>query len=126
MSLAEQLGALRSRSDELVGVIAGLSAEEWQAETNCPPWRVHDLAAHLVTSGRGFVRSIERGLQGIVEPPSRTGAELVEANPPTVARALSEVTDQFEGLYSGLLEAALETICWHRRGNRSIRWYAAH
>jgi hypothetical protein len=43
-----------------------------------------------------------------------------------VARALQAVTDAFVGLYAGLDEAALETICFHRRGNRSVRWYAAH
>jgi len=126
MSLAEQLAALRSRSDELTRTISGLSSTEWQSETNCPPWRVRDLAAHLVTSGRGFVRSIERGLSGVVEPPPRSGAELAEADPPTVARALAQVTGDFEALYDGLAEAQLEMICWHRRGSRSVRWYAAH
>jgi hypothetical protein len=36
------------------------------------------------------------------------------------------VTDEFESLYAGLSESQLDTICFHRRGNRSIRWYAAH
>jgi hypothetical protein len=36
------------------------------------------------------------------------------------------VTDEFESLYAGLSDAQLETVCFHRRGNRSIRWYAAH
>lgn len=126
MSLAEQLAALRTRSDELVSTIGELSADEWQAETNCPPWRVRDLATHLVSGGRGFVRSIERGLSGVVDPPTRTGAELAEADPSTVARALAQVTGEFEALYDGRSEAQLEMICWHRRGNRSVRWYAAH
>jgi hypothetical protein len=43
-----------------------------------------------------------------------------------VARALLAVTDEFEGLYRGLREEQLEAICFHRRGNRSVRWYAAH
>jgi uncharacterized protein (TIGR03083 family) len=127
MSLAEQLSALRARSAELTGSISGLSSEEWQAETNCPPWRVRDLATHLVTSGRGFVRSIERGLSGVMEPaPPQSAADLTEADPGTVARALSQVTDDFERLYDGLSESQLQMICWHRRGNRSVRWYAAH
>jgi len=126
MSLTQQLAALRERSTELTQIIAGLSSEEWQGETNCPPWRVRELAAHLVTSGRGFVNSITRGLAGNLDPPPRSGAELAEADPPTVARALADVTDAFEALYAGLSEGQLETICWHRRGNRSVRWYAAH
>src|SRR5581483_7373959 len=38
----------------------------------------------------------------------------------------AEVTDAFEASYAGLSEKQLETICFHRRGNRSVRWYAAH
>src|SRR5579864_9157294 len=39
MSLAEQLAALRGRSAELVTTISSLSPDEWEQETNCPPWR---------------------------------------------------------------------------------------
>jgi uncharacterized protein (TIGR03083 family) len=74
------------------------------------------------------VRSIERGLAGSVEPPApgASGSDLAAADPTAVAAALADVTSRFEALYDGLSEAQLETICWHRRGNRSIRWYAAH
>lgn len=128
MSVAACLTALRQRSDELIRVIASLSPAAWQGETNCPPWRVHDLAAHLASSGEGFVASIQRGLAGDVEPPARSSrqADLAAAEPPVVAAALSNVTDAFEALYAGRSDEELETICWHRRGNRSMRWYAAH
>jgi hypothetical protein len=36
------------------------------------------------------------------------------------------VTDAFIAFYDGLSADQLATICWHRRGNRSVRWYAAH
>jgi uncharacterized protein (TIGR03083 family) len=126
VTVADCLAALRQRSDELVATIAALTPSEWQAETNCPPWRVHDLAAHLVTSGEGFLRSIRNGLVGSVEPPQARHAEQAEAAPSDIAAALGRVTDEFGALYAGLSDAQLETICWHRRGNRSIRWYAAH
>src|SRR6202011_186578 len=48
------------------------------------------------------------------------------ADPETVARALLTVTSDFEQLYAGLEERELSAICFHRRGNRSVRWYAAH
>src|SRR5690349_10561306 len=115
MSLGAVLVTLRARSDELTGTISGLNAEEWQRVTNCPPWRVHNLASHLVTSGRGFVTSVTGGLAGSVEPPARTGQDLGDAAPSDVARALSQVTGDFEALYDGLSETQLETICWHRR-----------
>jgi uncharacterized protein (TIGR03083 family) len=126
MSVAGCLSALRQRSDDLGRQIAALSPSEWDRETNCPPWLVHDLAAHLVSSGAGFVASIRRGLAGNTEPPERHSAAVSAASPSEVAVALGRVTVDFESLYDGLSETRLETICWHRRGNRSIRWYAAH
>jgi uncharacterized protein (TIGR03083 family) len=125
VSVSDCLAALRQRSDELGQQIATLSPAEWDRATNCPPWLVHDLATHLVTSGEGFLRSIRNGLAGTVEPPQPRAAEQ-SASPPEVAAALGRVTDEFESVYAGLTEAQLEIICWHRRGNRSIRWYAAH
>jgi len=119
------LGAIRERSSTIASTVRPLSPEEWSEVTNCPPWRVSDLATHIVTSGQGFVRSIRRGLEGIVEPaPPPTHS--LEGGPGAVADALLGVTDEFESLYAGLSDAQLETVCFHRRGNRSIRWYAAH
>lgn len=119
------LSAIRERSATIWAVLKPLSAEQWTASTNCPPWRVSDLATHLVTSGEGFVRSIRRGLEGSVEP-APGSAHALEGGPADVAEALIRVTEEFEWLYEGLSEEQLETVCFHRRGNRSIRWYAAH
>ncbi|HEY1298821.1 MAG TPA: maleylpyruvate isomerase family mycothiol-dependent enzyme [Chloroflexota bacterium] len=119
------LAGIRERSLAIAGVVRRLSSEQWEGSTNCPPWRVSELATHILTSGQGFVRSIRRGLDGVVEPVSGA-VHAVEGGPPEVAEALVRVTDEFEALYDGLLDAQLETICFHRRGNRSIRWYAAH
>jgi len=102
-----------------------LSDSAWHGSTNCPPWRVADLASHIVSSGQGFVRSIRRGLDGILEPAPGAPA-LADPEPASVAEALEAVTNEFESLYNGLSDAQLETVCFHRRGNRSIRWYAAH
>jgi uncharacterized protein (TIGR03083 family) len=126
------LSSIRELSDALVRDLLVLSPEAWDGPTNCAPWRVRDLAAHIVTSGEGFVASIRRGLAGSVEPsiPSaerqRRQAELESADPATVARAVEAVTVDFVGLYVGLQERELSAVCFHRRGNRSVRWYAAH
>lgn len=125
MSVDVRLVTLRQRSEELSALISTLSPTEWDGETNCPPWRVHDLAGHLVSSGNGFIGSIQRGLAGSVDPPSGHAAQH-DLEPAAVANALRDVTDRFEALYRGRSDEELETICWHRRGNRSMRWYAAH
>jgi uncharacterized protein (TIGR03083 family) len=126
------LTAIRELSRDVGEALTALSPEAWDGPTNCPPWRVRDLAAHLVTSGEGFAASIRQALKGSVEPSvsheerDRRQAELVAADPKTVARALSDVTATFEAPYVGLDEAGLAAIGFHRRGNRPVRWFAAH
>jgi uncharacterized protein (TIGR03083 family) len=104
--------------------IATLSPEEWIGPTNCPPWTVRDLCTHIVTSGQGFVTSIRNGLAGSTQQVPRSPTDFVDAQ--DVANALSQVTREFIGLYDGLTEEQLDMICFHRRGNRSVRWYASH
>jgi len=130
--LTRCLVALRTLSTALEEDLVALSPEAWNGPTNCAPWRVRDLAAHVVTSGEGFIASIRQGLAGSVEQSlsnkerHRRQTELEGADSVTVAAALQAVTAEFLRLYDGLQEQQLETICFHRRGNRSVRWYAAH
>ena len=58
--------------------------------------------------------------------PRRSQAWQQTASPVDVADALDALTNQFIGLYDNLSESQLDAICFHRRGNRSVRWYAAH
>jgi uncharacterized protein (TIGR03083 family) len=126
------LSSIRELSDALVTDLLALSPEAWDGPTNCAPWRVRDLAVHIVSSGEGFVANIRQGLAGSVSPGvsdeerHRRQTELEAADSETVARALQAVTAEFAGLYEGLQEDELSVICFHRRGNRSVRWYAAH
>jgi uncharacterized protein (TIGR03083 family) len=127
--VARCLTALRELSLALASDLEALSPVALDGPTNCPPWRVRDLAAHVVSSGEGFVDNIRNGLGGSVDPPGdRHGrqVELESADARTLADALEAVTRAFEGLYSSLEADQLEVICYHRRGNRSVRWYAAH
>src|ERR1700704_2404527 len=97
------LSSIRELSDALVRDLLALSPEAWDGPTNCAPWRVRDLAAHIVSSGEGFVDSIGQGLAGSVEPSvgieerHRRHAELQSADSEMVARALQAVTVAFEG-----------------------------
>jgi uncharacterized protein (TIGR03083 family) len=123
------LSSIRELSAALATDLQALSPVAWDGPTNCPPWRVRDLAAHVVSSGEGFVANIRQGLAGSVEPPTGNAArqaELAAADAEMLARALQAVTANFSGLYEGLQDEQLSAICFHRRGNRSVRWYAAH
>jgi len=154
------LEAITRLSAALADEVRALAPADWERPSNCPPWRVRDLAAHIVSSGEGFVANIRRGLAsaaatepGRGEPapvaaarpglgaPDRLGPatsgldesarlerqrELESADPALLARALQTVTHAFVSLYDDLSAADLATICFHRRGNRSVAWYAAH
>src|SRR5438874_2291806 len=67
------LSSLRELSSALVADLLLLPADAWVGETNCSPWLVRDLAAHIVESGQGFVGNIRRGLAGSVEPATAHG-----------------------------------------------------
>ena len=123
------LRAIEEASGSFTEEIAQLSAVEWDTPSNCPPLRVRDIAVHLVTSGEGFVVAVLRGLNGSVEPVVGDGTrqrELAAADTSIVAGALDAVTAEFVGCYAGLSEDQLAMLCFHRRGNRSVAWYAFH
>lgn len=126
------LTEIRALLDGLRAELAGMPPEAWAAETNCPPWLVRDLIAHIIVSGEGFAASIQQGLAGSVEPSisheqrEHRQAQLAVADPDTILRAIQAITDDFESLYAGLDDAGLNMIAFHRRGNRPVRWYAYH
>ena len=128
----ELLATLRTQSIALGRDVRPISKADWDSVSNCAPWRVRDLATHIVGSGEGFVDAITAGLSGSVEPNVPADVRAARqtwqqtALPTQVADALERITDQFIGLYQGLDEQQLDAICFHRRGNRSVRWYAAH
>lgn len=57
---ADVLGGLFAVWDEIDTVLAGLSDEQWQAQTPLPGWTVHDVTAHLIGT--------ESMLQGAATP----------------------------------------------------------
>jgi len=125
------LDAIRALSDALIATITTLAAAELDTPSNCAPWSVRDLVVHLVIGGAGFTSSVRQGLAGSVEPVGneerlRRQVELEAATPAILADALAAVTTEFLGLYEGLQDNALEAMCFHRRGNRSVGWYAMH
>ena len=126
------LGAIREQARALADEVTALSPEAWDGPTNCAPWRVRDLVAHVVASGEGFKMAVERGLVGQTDPPQTAEgrehrqAGLAAAEPAEVAGALDGNTAAFEALYAGLDESGLSAIGYHRRGNRPARWFAFH
>ena len=90
------------------------------------------LAAHVVTSGEVFATAVRHGLAGSVERSAdadlraRREAALEQAGPAAVAGSLRIATAVFVDIYDDLSDEQLSTLCYHRRGNRPVRWYATH
>lgn len=128
----QSLRYVRAISERLRDDLVVLPPAGWDAPTNCPPWPVRRLVAHVVSSGEAFRLSVERGVAGVTEPPlteeerARRMDELADATPTERIEALERVTNAIEALYARLGPEDLDQICYHRRGNRSARWYAQH
>jgi uncharacterized protein (TIGR03083 family) len=127
----QSLGYIRDVTRRLRNALVDLPPDAWDSPTNCPPWTVRQLVAHVISSGESFQLSVERGVAGQTEPPppaerARRMDELTAAPPEERIGALDRVTAAIEGLYGRLDARQLEAICYHRRGNRSARWYVHH
>ncbi len=126
------LAAIHELSEAFAGTLLSLEPAAWDAPTNCDPWRVRDLVAHVVTGAESFAISVRRGLAGSTEPAfgpdvrQRRQDELAAAGPAPLVQALRAATGEFGALYDGLEDDQLDAICFHRRGKRTVRWYAAH
>lgn len=125
------LAQIRRLSQSLGDELAALSSAEWDAPTGCAPWTVRHVLAHVVRGGEGFAGRIARGLRGSVKPPdpdegARRESELLVGTNAEMLAALAAATEDFEAQYAGLTDAQLETPVFHRLGNRSLKWFAAH
>jgi uncharacterized protein (TIGR03083 family) len=128
----QSLHYIRTLSQRLRGDLASLPPRVWDAPTNCPPWPLRRLVAHIVNNGDFIRLSVERGVDGITEPPlsaeerERQVNDLANASPAEMIQLLERTTAEFERVFERLGAEDLEAICYHRRGNRSARWYAQH
>ncbi|MFN8525632.1 MAG: maleylpyruvate isomerase family mycothiol-dependent enzyme [Chloroflexota bacterium] len=126
------LTLIRRESARTVALLDSLDTARWQQTSNCPPWTVRDLAAHVISGGTTFRVAVEQGVAGSVvqaiseHQRDQLMAEITANGPAGAARALEQATDAFEKTYQSLTSAQLDAICFHRRGNRPARWYVRH
>jgi uncharacterized protein (TIGR03083 family) len=126
----ESLRHIRTLTQQLREELASLPPEAWDAPTNCPPWPVRRLVAHIVNNAEFVKQNVERGAAGLTEPGvtpeerARRVQELAEAAPAEVIATLDRATAELEALFERLSAADLEALCYHPAGNRPARWYA--
>jgi uncharacterized protein (TIGR03083 family) len=109
--------------------LEGLSPEAWDTPTNCPPWPVRRLAAHMVENADFIRQNVEAGVAGRVEATlsieqRQERLRELAGSPEHLLATLPELTAALEGTLQRLSADELEAICFHPAGNRSARWYA--
>src|SRR5581483_1974928 len=107
-----------------------LPEEQWATVTNCPPWTIKRLGAHLITGVSSYLGSIERGLRGELGPwitPEERQRRMEEAeaqSPAELVGTLRAATDRFESTIGALDAEQVQKQATHSHGPRTIRWFA--
>jgi uncharacterized protein (TIGR03083 family) len=128
--VAESIRHLRDVSGRLRDELAELSAEAWDKASNCAPWPVRRLVAHVVENANFVRENVEQGVAGILDPKSsreerdKRVAALASVSAAEAAAALDQGTTDLERVLDGLSAEELERVCYHPAGNRPARWYA--
>jgi uncharacterized protein (TIGR03083 family) len=126
----EALRLLRIESEALCAELAALAPGDWDLATNCDPWTVRLLVAHLVRGAESYLMGLERGLEGVLEPAlsreQRTQRmhEIAAWKPTEILSELRAITDRFEAELGSLRPDQLDILGYHSYGPRPARWFA--
>src|SRR5581483_7851006 len=121
---------IRAETRRLRDTLSNLPAEAWDAPSNCPPWPVRRLVAHIVNNAEFIQQNVERGVAGLLEPgitPEERAKRvqyITDAPPAEVVSILDQTTADLEAAFERLTPEQVEAICYHPAGNRPARWYA--
>ena len=125
----EGLALVRAETERVLDLLGALERESWSRPTNCAPWDVRMMAAHLVRGAESFIASLERGLQGNLEP-AMTPEQRVERTNQIAAQSqqqilkqLREASGRFEELLAGMTPEQLALPATHVHGLRDAVWF---
>ncbi len=125
----EGLRRLRAESDAVCGEIAQLGADDWDRPTNCDPWTLRVLVAHVVRGGESYLTSLERGRRGNLEPAltreqrAQRMQEIAAQPTDKIVSDLRAMTDLFEREFRALIPDQLDVLAMHPYGPRPARWF---
>lgn len=126
------LALMAEERARFVGMLRSTSDEEWDALTNCAPWRVRHIAAHLASGDDAQRLSVERGQRGdLAEVFDRAErmrhTDELAARPKDDLLAVVERSGAgFDGLLASLSDEQLERRATHRIGPNPAWWFAPH
>ncbi|HZU06539.1 MAG TPA: maleylpyruvate isomerase family mycothiol-dependent enzyme [Chloroflexota bacterium] len=130
--VVEGLRLLRRESEALLAELRALAPADWERPSNCPPWDMRTLVAHVATGAEFHRSSVERGLAGIHTPAASREerqaltAALAAAGAERILAELAANTERFEAFFAQLTPAQLETLAFHNHGLRPARWFVPH
>lgn len=108
LSRGEAMALARVEADRILALLDGLTPQQWQVATECPPWTVRDLTTHLLGNHEGLASVGEqlRQLWGA----RRRGGDLVDAISATqladrAALTGPEIVGRLRAAFSGSIRA---------------------
>ena len=132
----DQLAPVTRQRKRLEALLADLDDSDWSAASRCDDWRVHDVAAHIVSVNDFWCASMLAGLAG--EPtrvltgfdPATTPALIIAPMHDLAPAALLErfvaSNDAFLGILADLDDAGWSTLAETPVGHVPIRLLAHH
>lgn len=126
---AEGLALQDGLTTEIVATAGSLAEEDWTRATNCPPWVVRDIVAHLTRGAETFAAMVDTGLRGertfavSMEERERRQQELTSLQPSALIDTLQSAQAGLRAKLAALDAAGLETLCPHTRGLQPGWWF---
>ena len=109
-----------------IGILRGLSEQEWRAPTFCPNWCVADVVAHMTLGAHFYAHVIPAGAAGRLEMPfgardlesfwayrKEVGDELVALSADERINAFAEAVWGLQEVFKGVRLDDLDKQAWH-------------
>ena len=125
-SFARAVSWVAKENHRLIGVLRGLSEQEWRAPTFCPGWCVADVVAHMTLGARFYAHVIPAGAAGRLEMPfgtenlesfwahrKKVGDELVALPDGERIDVFANAVWRLQEVFEGVQPYDLEKKAWH-------------
>src|SRR5918997_5063426 len=95
----ESLRHIRAEVQRLRDTLSSLPAEAWDTPSNCPPWPVRRLVAHIVNNAEFIQTNVEQGVAGVTtstvdaDERAKRVQYITDAPPDEVVRLLDQTSD---------------------------------
>ena len=117
---------VEKENHRFIGLLRGLSEQEWRAPTFCPGWCVADVVAHMTLGALFYAHVIPAGAAGRLEMPfgaenlesfwayrKKVGDELVALSDDERIDAFAEAVWRLQEVFEGVQPDALDKKAWH-------------